>query len=157
MLLDDLHRTWFVIDGDRLAEEAELAARGVIAPTGRAGRMVIDIGSGTAARLDDGGDTIVMEHATNVEDPTDVLVLTRDGGSAQAGWSDDLVASVDLDQAVARVDLDAVIGLGANLFYGTGIPACIIVIDKAGHVVAMSRGEVSQDFLLRAIDRAQAD
>src|SRR5690606_21169800 len=26
------------------------------------------------------------------------------------------------------------IGLPANLFYGTGIPACIIVIDKAGAI-----------------------
>ena len=28
--------------------------------------------------------------------------------------------------------IQAIIGLPANLFYGTGIPACIIVIDKAG-------------------------
>ena len=28
--------------------------------------------------------------------------------------------------------LKAIIGLPANLFYGTGIPACIIVLDKEG-------------------------
>ena len=28
--------------------------------------------------------------------------------------------------------LEAVIGLPANLFYGTGIPACILVLNKAG-------------------------
>lgn len=28
--------------------------------------------------------------------------------------------------------IEAIIGLPANLFYGTGIPACILVIDKAG-------------------------
>ena len=29
--------------------------------------------------------------------------------------------------------LEAVIGLPGNLFYGTGIPACILVLNKAGH------------------------
>ncbi len=33
---------------------------------------------------------------------------------------------------VRRGLIQAVIGLPANLFYGTGIPACILVIDKAG-------------------------
>ncbi|WP_343732642.1 N-6 DNA methylase [Duganella sp.] len=33
---------------------------------------------------------------------------------------------------VRRGLIQAIIGLPANLFYGTGIPACVIVIDKAG-------------------------
>jgi type I restriction enzyme M protein len=33
---------------------------------------------------------------------------------------------------VQRGLIEAIIGLPANLFYGTGIPACILVIDKAG-------------------------
>lgn len=33
---------------------------------------------------------------------------------------------------VERKVIKAIIGLPANLFYGTGIPACIIVLDKAG-------------------------
>jgi type I restriction enzyme M protein len=33
---------------------------------------------------------------------------------------------------VERRELEAVIGLPANLFYGTGIPACILVLNKAG-------------------------
>jgi cytochrome c biogenesis protein CcmG/thiol:disulfide interchange protein DsbE len=41
--------------------------------------------------------------------------------------------------------------------YGTTKLPETFVIDKAGHVVAMSRGEVSPDFLSHAIDRAQAD
>ena len=41
--------------------------------------------------------------------------------------------------------------------YGTTKLPETFVLDKAGHVVAMSRGEVSQDFLSRAIDQAQAD
>ena len=40
--------------------------------------------------------------------------------------------------------------------YGTTKLPETFVLDQAGHVVAMSRGEVSQDFLTRAIDRAQA-
>jgi len=39
---------------------------------------------------------------------------------------------------VRRGLIQAIIGLPANLFYGTGIPACIIVIDKAG--VAARKG-----------------
>jgi type I restriction enzyme M protein len=35
--------------------------------------------------------------------------------------------------------LEAIIGLPSNLFYGTGIPACILVLNKAG---ATQRGEV---------------
>jgi cytochrome c biogenesis protein CcmG/thiol:disulfide interchange protein DsbE len=41
--------------------------------------------------------------------------------------------------------------------YGTTKLPETFVIDRAGHVVAMSRGEVSPDFLSHAIDRAQAD
>jgi type I restriction enzyme M protein len=33
---------------------------------------------------------------------------------------------------VKQGDIKAIIGLPANLFYGTGIPACIIVLDKEG-------------------------
>ncbi|MES2210156.1 MAG: class I SAM-dependent DNA methyltransferase [Chloroflexota bacterium] len=35
-------------------------------------------------------------------------------------------------ELVRRGLIEGVIGLPANLFYGTGIPACVIVIDKAG-------------------------
>jgi len=34
-------------------------------------------------------------------------------------------------QLVRSGYLKAIIGLPANLFYGTGIPACILVLDKA--------------------------
>jgi len=36
------------------------------------------------------------------------------------------------EQLLRRGLLKAVIGLPANLFYGTGIPACILVLDKSG-------------------------
>lgn len=35
-------------------------------------------------------------------------------------------------EVVRRGYIKAIIGLPANLFYGTGIPACILVLDKAG-------------------------
>jgi type I restriction enzyme M protein len=42
-------------------------------------------------------------------------------------------AEADIRKALVRRGLvHAIIGLPANLFYGTGIPACIIAIDKAG-------------------------
>lgn len=42
-------------------------------------------------------------------------------------------------EIVKRGYIKAVIGLPANLFYGTGIPACILVLDKKG---AQSRTEI---------------
>jgi type I restriction enzyme M protein len=50
---------------------------------------------------------------------------------------------------VQRGFIQAIIGLPANLFYGTGIPACIVVIDKAG--AATRQGifmiDASRDFM----------
>ncbi|MCK6404284.1 MAG: type I restriction-modification system subunit M [Sphaerotilus natans subsp. sulfidivorans] len=51
---------------------------------------------------------------------------------------------------VQRGLIEALIGLPANLFYGTGIPACILVIDKAG---AQARGDSGQGIFM--IDAAQ--
>jgi type I restriction enzyme M protein len=42
-------------------------------------------------------------------------------------------AEAEIRKSLVRRGLvQAIIGLPANLFYGTGIPACIVVIDKAG-------------------------
>jgi type I restriction enzyme M protein len=43
-------------------------------------------------------------------------------------------------QLVRSGVLKAVIGLPANLFYGTGIPACILVLDKAGAAERAAQG-----------------
>jgi type I restriction enzyme M protein len=49
--------------------------------------------------------------------------------------------------------LKAIIGLPANLFYGTGIPACILVLDKAGAAARSAAGtgifmiDASQGFI----------
>jgi len=59
-------------------------------------------------------------------------------------------AEADIRRALVRRGyIEAIIGLPANLFYGTGIPACIVVIDKAG--AAARRGifmiDASQGFM----------
>jgi type I restriction enzyme M protein len=63
-------------------------------------------------------------------------------------------AEADIRRALIRKGyIEAVIGLPANLFYGTGIPACIIVIDKsrAAKRVAVGAGifmiDASQGFM----------
>jgi len=63
-------------------------------------------------------------------------------------------AEADIRRALIRKGyIDAIIGLPANLFYGTGIPACIIVIDKsrAAERVAAGSGifmvDASQGFM----------
>jgi type I restriction enzyme M protein len=43
-------------------------------------------------------------------------------------------------QLVRSGVLKAIIGLPANLFYGTGIPACILVLDKAGAAERAAQG-----------------
>jgi type I restriction enzyme M protein len=45
------------------------------------------------------------------------------------------VEAVTRRQLVRSGYLKAIIGLPANLFYGTGIPACILVLDKANAAV----------------------
>ncbi len=51
-------------------------------------------------------------------------------------------AEAEIRQSLVRRGLiQALIGLPANLFYGTGIPACILVIDKAGAAARAASGE----------------
>ncbi|MBV7482598.1 type I restriction-modification system subunit M [Bordetella sp. BOR01] len=63
-------------------------------------------------------------------------------------------AEADIRRALIRKGyIEAIIGLPANLFYGTGIPACIVVIDKsrAAERVAAGTGifmiDASQGFM----------
>ena len=70
-------------------------------------------------------------------------------------------AEADIRRALIRKGyLEAIIGLPASLFYGTGIPACIVVIDKsrAAERVAAGTGifmiDASQAFMSkRSINR----
>ena len=84
--------------------------------------------------------------------------LARSGGTVLGvTYKDDADASRDFVRRYKltypslrddRLDL-------APKFGTTKLPETF-VLDRTGDVVAMSRGEVSQDFLTRAIDRAQA-
>lgn len=63
-------------------------------------------------------------------------------------------AEADIRRALVRKGfIEAIIGLPANLFYGTGIPACVVVIDKscAAQRVAAGTGifmiDASQSFI----------
>ncbi|WP_338638840.1 type I restriction-modification system subunit M [Burkholderia pyrrocinia] len=63
-------------------------------------------------------------------------------------------AEADIRCALIRKGyIEAIIGLPANLFYGTGIPACIVVIDKSGAAERMAAGagifmiDASQGFM----------
>src|SRR5690606_32562539 len=51
-------------------------------------------------------------------------------------------------QLVQRGYIEAIIGLPANLFYGTGIPACIVVLDKehAAHRKCIFMVDASRGF-----------
>jgi type I restriction enzyme M protein len=52
-------------------------------------------------------------------------------------------AEKDIRTGILNEDLlDAVIGLGANLFYGTGIPACILVLRAPGAKPKARKGKV---------------
>ncbi|AFT86190.1 type I restriction enzyme M protein [Paraburkholderia phenoliruptrix BR3459a] len=63
-------------------------------------------------------------------------------------------AEADIRRALIRKGyIEAIIGLPANLFYGTGIPACIVVIDKARAAERVAAGtgifmiDASQGFM----------
>lgn len=50
-------------------------------------------------------------------------------------------AEADIRRALIRKGyIEAIIGLPANLFYGTGIPACIVVIDKSHAAARVAAG-----------------
>ncbi|VTQ59149.1 N-6 DNA methylase [Stenotrophomonas maltophilia] len=50
-------------------------------------------------------------------------------------------AEADIRRALIRKGyIEAIIGLPANLFYGTGIPACIVVVDKSRAAERMAAG-----------------
>ena len=66
-----------------------------------------------------------------------MLAVTRDGGMVATVMPHGVLFRGGEERAIraAMIEadlLEAVIGLPANLFYGTGIPACILVLNKAG-------------------------
>ncbi|MFO0588373.1 MAG: N-6 DNA methylase [Polyangiaceae bacterium] len=76
-----------------------------------------------------------------------MLAVLRAGGMAVTVMPHGVLfrggAEKDIRTGILDADqLDAVIGLGPNLFYGTGIPACILVLRAPGAKPKARRGKV---------------
>ena len=69
-------------------------------------------------------DLMFVQHMVSVLRPKGMCVTVMPHGVLFRGGDEKRIRTGLLDQDL----LDAVIGLGANLFYGTGIPACLLVL-----------------------------
>jgi type I restriction enzyme M protein len=83
-------------------------------------------------------DLMFVQHMLAVLHPGGMVVTVMPHGVLFRGGKEREIRSgiLDADQ------LDAVIGLGANLFYGTGIPACILVLRAPKSKPPARRGKV---------------
>ena len=83
-------------------------------------------------------DLMFVQHMVSVLRPGGMVCTVLPHGVLFRGG-----AEKDIRQGFLKDDLiDAVIGLGSNLFYGTGIPACILVLRAKGAKPAARRGKV---------------
>ena len=73
-------------------------------------------------------DLMFVQHMLAVLTPSGKLATVMPHGVLFRGGEERLARQHFIERGV----LEAVIGLPANLFYGTGIPACILVLNKAG-------------------------
>jgi len=69
-------------------------------------------------------DLMFVQHMVSVLRPGGMCVTVMPHGVLFRGGAERDIRTGFLDEDI----LDAVIGLGANLFYGTGIPACLLVL-----------------------------
>lgn len=74
-------------------------------------------------------DLMFVQHMLAVLKPGGRLATVMPHGVLFRGGEEKEVRQHFIEQGY----LEAVIGLPGNLFYGTGIPACILVLNKAGH------------------------
>ncbi|PCC70353.1 type I restriction enzyme M protein [Nannocystis exedens] len=83
-------------------------------------------------------DLMFVQHMLAVLKPGGMAVTVMPHGVLFRGGKEREIRAgiLDADQ------LDAVIGLGPNLFYGTGIPACILVLRAPGSKPRERRGKV---------------
>ncbi len=83
-------------------------------------------------------DLMFVQHMLAVLRPQGMAVTVMPHGVLFRGGAEKEIRRgiLDADQ------LDAVIGLGSNLFYGTGIPACILVLRAPGAKPRERRGRV---------------
>jgi type I restriction enzyme M protein len=83
-------------------------------------------------------DLMFVQHMLAVLRPGGVVVTVMPHGVLFRGGDEKQIRTGFLDHDL----LDTVIGLGPNLFYGTGIPACILVLRARGAKPSHSRGKV---------------
>lgn len=83
-------------------------------------------------------DLMFVQHMLAVLRSAGMVVTVMPHGVLFRGGEEKQIRTGFLDEDI----LDAVIGLGSNLFYGTGIPACILVLRAPGTKPAERRGKV---------------
>lgn len=83
-------------------------------------------------------DLMFAQHMISVLRPGGMVVTVMPHGVLFRGGGEKDIRSGILDEDL----LDAVIGMGPNLFYGTGIPACILVMRAPGAKPKERRGKV---------------
>ncbi len=83
-------------------------------------------------------DLMFVQHMLAVLRPGGMVATVMPHGVLFRGGAERDIRTGILDEDL----LDAVIGLGANLFYGTGIPACILVLRAPGAKPKARKGRV---------------
>jgi type I restriction enzyme M protein len=83
-------------------------------------------------------DLMFVQHMLSVLRPGGTVVTVMPHSVLFRGGAEKQIRRGFLDEDL----LDAVIGLGPNLFYGTGIPACILVLRAPGAKPPERRGKV---------------
>jgi type I restriction enzyme M protein len=83
-------------------------------------------------------DLMFVQHMLAVLRPGGMVVTVMPHGVLFRGGAEKDIRTAILDEDM----LDAVIGLAPNLFYGTGIPACIVVLRAPGAKPKVRRGKV---------------
>ena len=83
-------------------------------------------------------DLMFVQHMLAVLRPGGMVVTVMPHGVLFRGGAEKQIRTGILDEDL----LEAVIGLGPNLFYGTGIPACLLVLRAPGAKAPEHRGKV---------------
>jgi type I restriction enzyme M protein len=83
-------------------------------------------------------DLMFVQHMLSVLRPAGMVVTVMPHGVLFRGGAEAQIRTGILEEDM----LEAVIGLGPNLFYGTGIPACILVLRYPGAKPPERRGKV---------------
>lgn len=83
-------------------------------------------------------DLMFVQHMLSVLRSAGMVVTVMPHGVLFRGGEEKRIRTGFLDEDI----IDAAIGLGSNLFYGTGIPACILVLRASGTKPDERRGKV---------------